>query len=247
MASSNENAEYREFRRAVYKFGIQCRRIGANVAPSKVDLRELSEGGARLHSDFPVEKGSRMLLDFKKPENGLDQTVHAEVMWVRADPENTQWDWGVKFQENESFAIQQLFEKLRSASEDSIPEQKPIQKQPEERRGAVRIQEHFSVRFTKSPAGWLTSWMTSTALDLSGSGIAFRSTQPFDPGTMLDLELQLQDEATRPKVTGVVARCDALPEGEHRVGLQFVQMDEMSQKQLSSYLSRRLREHLDRG
>jgi len=62
---------------------------------------------------------------------------------------------------------------------------------------------------------------------------------------MLDVEIQLEGETTRPKATGVVARCDALPEGEHRVGLQFIKMDDRSQKQLSSYLSRRLRERLE--
>jgi len=246
MASSNEKAEFREFRRVVHRFGIKCRWVGSNKPAAQVDLRDISEGGARLHSEFPVERGSRILLDFRRPESGLDQTFHAEVMWVRPNPENTHWDWGVRFQASESFGIQQLFEKLNNISEDPIPEPKPVQKQPEERRGAVRIQEHCPVRFAKSPASWLTSWMTSTALDLSGSGIAFKSSHPHELGAMLDVEIQLQGETARPKVTGVVARCDALEAGEHRVGLQFIKMDDLSQQLLSSYLSRKLREHLDR-
>ncbi|MDA0840505.1 MAG: PilZ domain-containing protein [Planctomycetota bacterium] len=247
MDSSNEKAEYREFHRVAHRFGIQCRRVGVDVLPARVDLIDIGEGGARLHSDFPVENGSRMLLDFKRPEHGLDQTLHAQVMWVRSDPENTSWDWGVRFQESESFAIQQLFEKLSNTSEVPIPAPQIIQKQPEERRGAVRIHENCPIRFAKSPAGWLTSWTPSTALDVSGSGIAFISKRPPEPGTMLEVEIQLQDEPIRPQITGVVARCEALPGGEYRVGLQFIQMDDTSQKQLSSYLSRRLRERLDRG
>jgi c-di-GMP-binding flagellar brake protein YcgR len=217
------------------------------VAPAEVDLRDISEGGVRLHSDFAVEKGTRMLLDFKRPDHGLEQTVHAEVMWVRPDPENTQWDWGVRFQENESFAIQQLFEKLSSISEDPLPAPQPAPQQPEERRGTVRILENCAVRFAKSPTGWLTSWIDSTALDLSGSGIAFKSTSPHEPGSMLDVEILLEGETMRLKATGVVARCDELQEGEHRLGLQFIKMDDRSQKQLSSYLSRRLRERLEGG
>jgi hypothetical protein len=245
MASNSEGAEFREFRRVVYRFGIQCRKVGSNLPSAKADLRDISEGGARLHSDFTVEKGARMLLDFKRPEHGLDQTIHAEVMWVRPGPENTQWDWGVRFQENESFAIQQLFEKLSNVSENPLPEPQPELEETEDRRGAVRIQENCPVRFANSPTGWLTSWTNSTALDVSGSGIAFKSAHPHEPGAMLDVEIQLEGETTRPKATGVVARCDALPEGEHRVGLQFIKMDDRSQKQLSSYLSRRLRERLE--
>ncbi|MDP6503574.1 MAG: hypothetical protein QF886_08170 [Planctomycetota bacterium] len=39
MASNSEGAEFREFRRVVYRFGIQCRKVGSNSAPAKIDLR----------------------------------------------------------------------------------------------------------------------------------------------------------------------------------------------------------------
>lgn len=249
MSDEPRGSDQRRYRRTIQHFSVLCRVLGAGGSEQEVELRDLSAGGARLHSYHEIPEEARVAIEFKLPEMGLDSTMHGNVIWSRRNSLTDEYDLGVRFAETESFEAEKLFDKVTALApaeeEEEQEEQESSPAPPEERRLAPRVQEDCPVHYRSYPAGWFASWHLSRAADISGSGLAFFTSEQIEEKTMIEIEISLPGASLKPRPRALVIRC--LPEDEdtYRVGAHFIDMSEEHHQVLAEYIARSLQERLE--
>jgi len=243
--TSNEHLspEYRRYRRAVRHFAIRYRVLGEEGSED-AEVRDLSAGGVRIHTGKESPVGTRLSLDFRCPELGLNEAIRGEVVWTRRDADAESYNLGVRFVETDPFPAAKLFEKGAALPDEAPAAPEPVP--PEERRVSPRVEEGCPIRYRPAPAGWFSSWFSSSAVNLSGSGVAFAvEEEPIKEKGFLELEIALPAPGGKIRARALVVRGGQLEEKHRVVGVHFVEMSEGHQRALAEYLADALQRGLE--
>jgi len=197
----------------------------------------------RIHTGRELPVGTRLSVDFRCPELGLDEAIRGEVVWTRKDADAESCNIGVRFVETDPFPAEKLFEKVAALPEEAPAASEPAP--PEERRVSPRVPEGCPIRYRPSPAGWFSSWFSSSAVNLSGSGVAFAAEEEqIKENGFLELEIALPAPGGKIRARALMVRCEQLEEEGRVVGVHFVEMSEEHQRALAEYMANALQRSL---
>jgi c-di-GMP-binding flagellar brake protein YcgR len=221
--------------------------IGSREVLDRLEVRDISLGGVRIHSPGPLSRGSRVSLEFDQPEVGLLMAMNGEIVWVRPDPSGGGCEAGARFIDTDTFTASQLLSKVLSLPTVVRTEQ-PAEPAVERRR-APRLVEPCPVEYRRVSARWFSPWHPSVALDLSGSGVAFRSLEESPLETLLSVRVRLPRNQGTVRARGTVVWCTKESENppSYRVGLHFLEMSAHDQHLLAGYIAHELQERIDRS
>jgi c-di-GMP-binding flagellar brake protein YcgR len=208
-----------------------------------VEVRDVSLGGIRIHAAREVPVGTQLCLEFRRPDLGLDETLHGEVVWSRRDADQAGFNIGIRFLGNDPFLAEQLFEKLSTLP--SVATETAEQSLAEERRLSPRVQERCPLRYRLAPAGWFSPWYPASVMDLSGSGLAFCTSEEVKDRCFLEIELSLPGGVSKVRARSLVVRSHRKEGTGWMVGVHFLEMSEEHQRLLARYMAAALESRLE--
>jgi hypothetical protein len=167
-------------RRAHQRFSTNIEtlcRIAIDHSPvMKATIRDISQGGAKILIDQPLEEGSLITVDLPLSEDSTPVSVLACVMHTR-ETTRGMWSHGCTFSAELAEEDLKAFgaEKTRNTAGDN--------------RVWKRFEAHGTVKYVKIPEDGETNG-EGTMVNISPSGVGIMLDQPVEPGTVLRLELQ---------------------------------------------------------
>ncbi len=106
----------------------------------------------------------------------------------------------------------------------------------QEQRQFPRVPQPFEAKYHR--LGELTQgWSTARTMNLSAGGIRFRSEESFEPGTLLEVQLQLPSETQLLMLQGRVIWCQAQASGVAEVGVEFLNLTPQQQVQIDNIVN----------
>ncbi len=183
-----------------------------------VKIRDLSQGGANLVSDLPIQEGQIVSLELPFDE-GEVYTVLACV--VRVVPDNAQWSLGCVFS--------------RELSNEDLAHfgAEKIKHNPEDQRTWVRYDSTLRARYQKigQPD---QPHVEAQVLNISASGVGLVMHEPSVAGTLINLDLLDRNGQHLRTILGCIVHTTTRTTGEHAVGCNFIR--ELSEEELNALL-----------
>jgi c-di-GMP-binding flagellar brake protein YcgR len=110
----------------------------------------------------------------------------------------------------------------------------------------VRIALSVPVRYRMD--GYPVDFYQSTTVDLSGGGFCLLTRHPIDVNTVLDIEMELPQQAI--KLKALVKRCTEVTEAtvkRYKIGIQYQKIAERDREKIIEYIFIKQREQIRKG
>jgi hypothetical protein len=183
-----------------------------------VKVRDMSQGGANLIADKPIQAGQ--ILSLEMPfDDGEVYTILACV--VRANPENGQWSLGCVFS--------------RELSHEDLSHfgAEKVKHNPEDQRTWVRYDS--TLRACYQPIGQAEGpHAEAQVLNISASGIGLLMREPSVAGTLINLELLDRNGQSLRTILACIVHTTSRANGEYAAGCNFIR--ELSEQELQALL-----------
>ncbi|PIQ85656.1 MAG: hypothetical protein COV74_08130 [Candidatus Omnitrophica bacterium CG11_big_fil_rev_8_21_14_0_20_45_26] len=112
-----------------------------------------------------------------------------------------------------------------------------------ERRKHPRLERRFICRYRLYQQGTGTTggWQLSTTKNIGLGGCYITTSEPYEPGSVLELELQMPQVGGVVKIMGEVNRCETGKSGPQMkifgLGIAFLKVDETKKEQFAEVLA----------